>query len=93
MCVGRNNFYQLGIDNRFVPVSTALTVTLPTNRGDIASIHVGTLTGHIVYQDNSIFSWGTNRYGTLGDGSPASYSTVIGKDSDDDAVEMAFNWN
>ena len=98
MCFGYNIYYQLGIANGGgfdgVLVPTELTgVTFPSDRGDIASIHVGGYTGHVVYQDNSVFSWGTNGSGGLGDGSPASLSTVIGDTDNEDAVEMNFNWN
>ena len=91
MCFGENEntVFQLGIANggARVLVPTALDVNLPTDRGDIASIHVGYYTGHVVYPDNSVFSWGSNAYGALGDDS--LLSTVVG----DAAVELAFNWN
>ena len=106
MCFGYNFRYQLGIANggpfrgdddgiangAAVLVPTELTVTLPT--GDIASIvHVGQYTGHVVYQDNSVFSWGTNSVGAFGFGSDVSFLTVIGDTVGDTAVEMNFNWN
>jgi len=99
MCFGSNNRYPLGIANgglfgANVLVPTELDVTLPTNRGDIASIHVGEYTGHVVYPDNSVFSWGNNLRGGLGNELfPASFSTVIGDTDGEDAVEMNFNWN
>jgi alpha-tubulin suppressor-like RCC1 family protein len=96
MCFGHNEFYVLGIANEgefggadvFVP--TELDVDLPTNRGNIISIHVGS-TGHVVYSDNSVFSWGDNDFGTLGDGSDTS--TVIGDTDNEEAVQMNFDWN
>lgn len=64
---GQNDFFQLGLCDgmdRFAPWKVVcLDDTLP-----VESIHLTSLTGHAILEDGGILSWGTNTYGTLGDG-------------------------
>ena len=53
-------------DNALYP--TALDVTLPSDK-EVVSVHVGSYTCHAVFSDNSVYAWGRNSQGTLGDGS------------------------
>ena len=65
---GRNEFFQLGLfDNsdRLVPSKIDC---IRENLASIESIHLTGLTGHAILKDGGILSWGTNTYGTLGDG-------------------------
>ncbi|GFH43905.1 hypothetical protein CTEN210_00379 [Chaetoceros tenuissimus] len=99
MCFGNNIYSQLGIANGRADVlyPTALTVALPEGK-EVVSVHVGVWTGHIVFSDNSIYAWGTNVYGTLGDGSEIeTYSHIdktnkIGDEVGEEAVEMLFKF-
>ncbi|GFH55383.1 hypothetical protein CTEN210_11859 [Chaetoceros tenuissimus] len=100
MCFGDNRNYQLGIRSEIdystgkpsdVLYPTALDVTLPADK-EVVSVHVGFDTGHAVFTDNTVYAWGTNDYGTLGDGSSISGTNVIGDELREAAVLMAFNF-
>ncbi|GFH57037.1 hypothetical protein CTEN210_13513 [Chaetoceros tenuissimus] len=94
MCFGRNANFQLGIskfngeEGADVIYPTPLTVGLPTDK-EVVSVHVGEYTGHAVYSDHSVYAWGSNTWGTLGDGSE-DVGEIIGDEIGEDAVKMAF---
>ena len=50
-------------------------------------MYVGEQTGHAVFNDDSVYSWGTNYGGTFGDGTLVSYRNIIGSEV---ATEMNF---
>lgn len=91
MCFGKNNYYQLGIDSRKgnVLYPTQLDVTFP-NGSIPVSVHVALYNGYAVMADNSVYSWGYNTYGALGDGSPLS--NIIGNVAGEATRKVAFNW-
>lgn len=64
---GQNDFFQLGLCDRidrFAPWKVVcLDDSLP-----VESIHLTAFTGHAILEAGGILSWGTNTYGTLGDG-------------------------
>ncbi|GFH57073.1 T9SS C-terminal target domain-containing protein [Chaetoceros tenuissimus] len=79
MCFGDNSSYQLGSQDRHIPIVFPRQVSIAIISGkSLVSIHVGEHTGHVVYNDDSIYSWGTNHGGTFGDGSTVSSGNVIG---------------
>ncbi|GFH56254.1 hypothetical protein CTEN210_12730 [Chaetoceros tenuissimus] len=90
-CFGDNRFHQLGIangdDNVLYPTDVQVAVILGKL---LSSIHVGEYTGHAVFEENSIYSWGSNYGGTFGDGSVVSSRNVIGDVSGVPAAQMAF---
>ncbi|GFH47752.1 hypothetical protein CTEN210_04227 [Chaetoceros tenuissimus] len=79
MCFGNNRFYQLGIANgganELYPKSLSIA---PVSGKTLVSIYVGEQTGHAIYDDDSIYSMGTNHGGTFGDGSTVSSRNVVG---------------
>ena len=92
-CFGRNYAYQLGIANGGAPVLYAAEpTTTPPSDKEVVSMHVGCNTGHIVYSDNTVFSFGNNFEGTLGDGSEISGSNVVGDQDGESAVSMKFSF-
>lgn len=100
ICFGENSDYQLGIDSRetedddadVFPVltPTPLHVTFEADDKQLVSLHVGGYTGHAVFSDNTVYAWGSNGYGTLGNGSVEVGSVIFGKDAN--AVEMNFDF-
>lgn len=78
MCFGHNDNYQLGIRNGGADALylTEPCVTLSSDQ-EIISVHVGERTGHIVYSDNTVYAFGRNLYGTLGDGSQMLNNYII----------------
>ncbi|GFH55188.1 hypothetical protein CTEN210_11664 [Chaetoceros tenuissimus] len=92
-CFGRNTAFQLGIANGGANVLYAdtPTVNLPNDK-EAVSVHVGCNTGHIVYSDNTVFSFGNNFEGTLGDGSTISGTNIIGGQDGENAVQMLFSF-
>lgn len=97
MCTGGSHTL-LGISEKFlnesksiddkVLVPTKLNVIFPL-RKMIASIHIGTNTGHVVFRDNTVYSWGRNVDGVLGDGSEDFNKEILPEEA---AVQMKFDW-
>ena len=80
MCFGGNRSHQLGIANGGANVLYPTLVTLfdSITGKTLVSMHVGEYTGHAVFDDDSVYSVGTNNGGTFGDGSTISSRNVIG---------------
>ena len=91
-CFGRNEDYQLGIANNRANVlhATPVDVVLPSGK-DFVSVHVGKA-GHVVFSDNTVYSFGTNNDGILGIGSDDE-NIQIGDAVGEDAMMMAFEFN
>ena len=88
MCFGNNQFHQLGIGNGGTNVLSPTNVPIASVSGKtLVSVYVGEQTGHAVFNDDSVYSWGTNYGGTFGDGSLVSYRNIIGSEV---ATEMNF---
>ena len=93
MCFGANTSSQLGI-NGITDKSYATELTVRLHPGKLpVSVHVGQHTGHVVFSDNSVYAWGTNWYGCLGDGSEISDINKIGDEDGEAAVKMAFDFD
>lgn len=90
MCFGDNRFHQLGIagEEKYALYPTRLNVFLPTQK-KIASVHAGVFTGHVVFADNTVYSFGSNIVGTIGDGSEQKY----GRPVRDVAARMLFDFS
>ncbi|GFH62026.1 hypothetical protein CTEN210_18502 [Chaetoceros tenuissimus] len=92
MCFGNNKYYQLGIGNGGNKVMSPTNVPIALVSGKtLVSVYVGEQTGHAVFNDDSVYSWGTNYGGTFGDGSSISSRNIIGSGSGSEvATEMNF---
>ncbi|GFH56749.1 hypothetical protein CTEN210_13225 [Chaetoceros tenuissimus] len=74
---GQNDFFQLGLCKEDIDTFEPSKVSILSDDTRIDSIHLTARTGHAILEDGGILSWGTNTYGTLGDGDsdPALQST------------------
>ena len=62
---GKNDVYQLGIETKGKPVAAPTQVSLP---GPAASLTVYSSQNYAILADTSMWSWGNNGYGQLGQG-------------------------
>lgn len=56
-----------------VPISASVSGKI------LVSVYIGEHTGHAVFNDDSVYSWGTNHGGTFGDGTLVSSRNIIGR--------------
>ena len=79
-CWGRNDHGQLG-DDTTTTRSTPLQVTTSTGLTNIYHVSLGGYHTCAIKDDNSLWCWGKNNYGQLGDGSTTSTHTPLQIDS------------
>lgn len=82
---GRNDMHQLGYDTNGKTTVSPASVPLPCQVIDVASYSSQT---YAILKDGSLWSWGNNSYGQLGQGfrSAASQGVLPGKAWDKDVV-------
>ena len=86
-CWGRNHLGQLG--NGLTGVEVNLTPVRVTGITDAVGIAVGYNHSCAIRSDGSVYCWGSNQWGQLGDGTRTSRSTPVGVIGITDAVEIA----
>tara|TARA_B100000161_G_scaffold178132_1_gene128165 strand:- start:5878 stop:7818 length:1941 start_codon:yes stop_codon:yes gene_type:complete len=79
-CWGRNDHGQLG-DDTTTTRSTPLQVTTSTGLTNIYHVSLGGYHTCAIKDDNSLWCWGKNNYGQLGDGSTTTTHTPLQIDS------------
>ena len=87
---GRNNLYQLGLDDNSQTKSPE-----KLSESGWASIAAGYTHTLGIKKDGTLWAWGDNRYGQLGDpvlGASASTPSQIGSDSDWEQVSAGGGW-
>jgi hypothetical protein len=73
---GRNNYGQLGIvASGNVTASTPVSVMSGTN--DWSMVEAGMYTGFAIKNDGTMYAWGANQYGQLGDGTVVNKSSPV----------------
>jgi len=82
---GRNDFHQLGYDTKGKPTKTPAAVPLPLPVTFVAAYSSQT---YAILSDGSLWSWGNNSYGQLGQGfrSATNVGILPGKCWDSDVV-------
>ena len=70
-CTGYNSYYQLGVaggsSDRKYPEDVVVDETILDGR-TVVSVHITVFNGYVVLDDNTVYSWGSNIDGGLGDG-------------------------
>ncbi|GFH47585.1 hypothetical protein CTEN210_04060 [Chaetoceros tenuissimus] len=92
MCFGNNRYYQLGIANGGTNIlyPTLVQIFDTITGKSLVSMHIGEYTGHAVFDDDSVYSVGTNNGGTFGDGSTISSNNIVGDASSSIAKQISF---
>ena len=80
---GKNDVYQLGIETQGKTVATPTLVNLPL---PVSSLSVYSSQNYAILSDTSLWSWGNNGYGQLGQGLRGVVGALPGKCVDSDVV-------
>ena len=69
LCWGENTQKQSGVyigEEQFIVYPTEITITFPSGK-QVVSVARGTYVSYAIMSDNSVYAWGTNQYGEMGD--------------------------